>query len=420
MDKPKKIPYALTNFERIRTENYLYVDKTRFIEMLESENSQYHFLIRPRKFGKSLFLSVLEHYYDLRFKDRFEELFGDLYIGQNPTEQANSYFVMNFDFSGLDSSDVESFKISFTETIRNNMEMFFTQHRYILKNTDELKKQLAERSTVGAYIEFAFDIINNYGKKAYVIIDEYDHFANDVIAKGSPILLNREGAYQYQESIWANSITRDFYETLKKGTKTVVDKIFVTGITPIMLDDLTSGFNISNNMSLEPRYNEILGLTRAEVEWVMEQIQLDKSLITVDMEQMYNGYLFNEKAENKLFNSTMILYYFLQLKNNGKDIKYFIDDNLKTDYGRLRNLFNRHDNKQKIRELSENNSISGSVIKQFSMELIHEDKNFFSLLFYMGLVTIDNSVPQKTALKIPNYSVKNFAKLLTQTGTITE
>jgi len=186
MDKPKKIPYALTNFERIRTENYLYVDKTRFIEMLENEATQYHFLIRPRRFGKSLFLSVLEHYYDLRFKDRFAELFGDLYIGQNPTEQANDYFVMNFDFSGLDSSDVESFKVSFTETIRNNMEMFFTQHRFILKNTDELKKQLAERSTVGSYIEFAFDIINNYGKKAFVIIDEYDHFA-------SPSLLGRVG-----------------------------------------------------------------------------------------------------------------------------------------------------------------------------------------------------------------------------------
>ena len=145
MDKPKKIPYALANFESIRTENYLYVDKTRFIEMLESENSKYHFLIRPRKFGKSLFLSVLEHYYDLRFKDRFEELFGDLYIGQNPTEKVNNYFVMNFDFSGLDSSNVNSFKISFTETIRNNMEMFFTQHRFILKNTDELKKTISRK-----------------------------------------------------------------------------------------------------------------------------------------------------------------------------------------------------------------------------------------------------------------------------------
>jgi Protein of unknown function (DUF1703)./Predicted AAA-ATPase. len=410
MDKPKKIPYALTNFESIRTENYLYVDKTRFIEMLENENSKYHFLIRPRKFGKSLFLSVLEHYYDLRFKDRFQELFDDLYIGQNPTEKANSYFVMNFDFSGLDSSDVESFKISFTETIRNNMEMFFIQHDNIFTDVDDLIRQLAERNTVGAYIEFAFGMVKKHGQKAFVIIDEYDHFANDVIAKGcpSPALPNRERANQYQESIWANSITRDFYETLKKASKTVVDKIFVTGITPIMLDDLTSGFNISNNISLQSEYNEILGLTRDEVEWVMEQIQLDKSLITVDLEQMYDGYLFNEYAENKLFNSTMILYYFLELKRSGKKIKYFIDDNLKTDYGKLRNLINKHDNKQKIRDLAENNSVPGNVIKQFSMELIHEDKNFFSLLFYMGLVTIDNSNPLKLALKIPNYSVKTM------------
>ena len=157
----------------------------------------------------------------------------------------------------------------------------------LIKQVETLKKELNKLNDVRAYIGFAFDIIKSFGKKAFVIIDEYDHFANDVIAKGEPLSKD-----QYQESIWANSITRDFYETLKIGTETVIDKIFVTGITPIMLDDLTSGFNISNNMSLEPRYNEILGLTRAEVEWVMEQIQLDKSLITVDLEQMYDGYLF--------------------------------------------------------------------------------------------------------------------------------
>ena len=417
MDTPKKIPYALTNFERIRTENYLYVDKTCFIEMLENEASQYHFLIRPRKFGKSLFTSVLEHYYDLRFKDRFQELFGDLYIGKNPTKQANSYFVMKFNFSGINSSGIENFKMSFTSAIKGSILNFLTVHKSDIKQVKALRQELNKLNDVRAFIEFAFDIINNHDKKAFVIIDEYDHFANDVIALGnpspalrslSPTLPDREGESQYRESIWANSITRDFYETLKIGTETVVDKIFVTGITPIMLDDLTSGFNISNNMSLEPRYNEILGLTMAEVEWVMEQIQLDKSLITVDLEQMYDGYLFHRNAENKLFNSTMILYYFQGLLNSGKDFEYFIDDNLKTDYGRLRNLFNQHDNKQKLRELAENNSIPGNIIKQFSMGLIHEDKNFFSLLFYMGLVTIDNSDPVNYSLKIPNYSIKTM------------
>jgi len=184
--------------------------------------------------------------------------------------------------------------------------------------------------------------------------------------------------------------------------------MFVTGITPVMLDDLTSGFNISNNLSLKSAYNEILGLTREEVEWVIEQIGLDKSLISVDIEKMYNGYLFHEKAENKLFNSTMILYYFYGLLRNGKNLKYLIDDNLKIDYGRIRKLINQHDNKEKLRELIENDFVSEEVIKQFSMAVIHEDKNFFSLLFYMGLVTIDNSNPLNPGFKIPNYSIKTM------------
>jgi hypothetical protein len=401
--KAKKIPYGQTNFEKIRANNYLYVDKTRFIEQIENEATDFHFLIRPRKFGKSLFTSVLEHYYDIRFTDKFQELFGDLYIGKNPTPKRNSYFVMKFNFSGLDTSGVESFKISFTEQIRNSIEIFFNDHKDVLKNYQDLKKELSQRSTVRTYIEFAFSIIKNINQKIYVIIDEYDHFANDIIAKGTQLSKN-----QYQETVWANSITKDFYETLKIGSESVVDKIFVTGITPIMLDDLTSGFNISNNLSIEERYNEILGLTREEVNWVMEQICLNKSLISIDIEKMYDGYLFNKHSTNKLFNATMIFNYFKGLLDTGKKFECLVDDNLKTDYGRIRNLINRHQNKEKLRELMDNNSVSEDVVKRFSIEKIHEDKNFFSLLFYMGLVTIDNSNPRKVALKIPNYSIKTM------------
>jgi hypothetical protein len=175
-----------------------------------------------------------------------------------------------------------------------------------------------------------------------------------------------------------------------------------------MLDDLTSGFNISSNLSVDVHYNEILGLTHDEVEWVMEQICLDKSLISVDMEEMYDGYLFNENAENRLFNSTMIFHYLKELLKNGKKIKQLIDNNLKTDYGRIRNLINRHGNREKLRELIESNFAGVEIIDQFSIELIHEDKNFFSLLFYMGLVTIDNSNPLNIGLKIPNYSIKTM------------
>ena len=412
MSERKRIPYLHTNFEKIRTEGYLYVDKTRFIEQLENEETGFHFLIRPRKFGKTLFLSVLEHYYDIRFANDFQKLFGDLYIGQKPTERKNSYFVLKFNFSALDSSDVESFKISFKEAIRDSIVDFIANHKFLIENYKELEQKVDTFNNVRSYINFAFKIINDYGKKAYVIIDEYDHFANDIIAKGkySPPLEGQGSSTkdQYEESIWANSLTRDFYETLKIGTETVIDRIFVTGITPIMLDDLTSGFNISNNISLEPAYNEILGLTREEVDWVMEQIQLDKSLIGIDIEQMYNGYLFNKHATTKVFNSTMIFNYFHGLFKYGKNFENLVDKNLKTDYGRIRNLINQHDNKEKLRELVENYSVQTEIIDQFSIIKVHEDKNFFSLLFYMGLVTIDNSNPLNIGLKIPNYSVKTM------------
>ena len=403
MKQPKQIPYSITNFEKIRDENYLYVDKTRFIETLENEATEYHFLLRPRKFGKSLFLSVLEHYYDIRFKDSFEKLFGEFYIGQNPTPKRNSYFVMKFDFSGLDTSTVEDFKISFTEAIKMSIKSFFVEHQDEIENYKELIQELNSLDKVRSYIEFAFSIINEFKKKAYIIIDEYDHFANDIIAKGTQLSKN-----QYQESIWANSITKDFYETLKAGSKSVIDKMFVTGITPIMLDDLTSGFNISNNLSVKQKYNEILGLTRKEVDWVIEQAGVDKSMITFDIEKMYNGYLFHEDAENKLFNSTMIFNYLYGLISEGKRFKYIVDDNLKIDYGRIRHLINKFDNKEKLLELIENNYVGGGIIKQFSIEKIHEEKNFFSLLYYMGLITIDVTNPVRKRLAIPNYSVKTI------------
>jgi hypothetical protein len=379
------------------------VDKTRFIEMLENEPTKFHFLIRPRKFGKSLFLSVLDHYYDIRYKDKFDQLFGDLYIGKNPTPKRNSLFVLNFDFSGIDTSSIEKFDVAIKEKVENQSEMFLRTHDNVIEDTEEQILVLRSKNTVSSYLEFIFSLSQKYKRKVFVIIDEYDHFANDMMASGTYL-----GENQYKKTVWAGSQVRDFYETLKANSKTVIDKIFITGITPIMLDDLTSGFNISKNLSLQKKYNEILGFTKDEVELIIEKCGIDKSLINNDIEKLYNGYLFNEEATNKLYNSTMIFNYFNEVKDTNGNVKNLIDDNLKTDYGRIKNLINKHDNKQKLRELIENKSITASIINQFSIEYIHEEKNFFSLLYYMGLVTIDNSNPLKVALKIPNYSIKTI------------
>ncbi|MDR0763222.1 MAG: AAA family ATPase, partial [Bacteroidales bacterium] len=218
---PKKIPYGQSNFEKIMLGNYLYVDKTKYIEMLENESNDYNFLIRPRKFGKSLFLSTLWNYYDIAQKDKFEQLFGNLYIGKHPTGSQNSLFVLRFSFAGIDTTSEEKFAESFTASVKVDVISFITEHRNIILDFEQKKAEVYQKKTVKEYVKYAFDIAESFNKKCFVIIDEYDHFANDLIAIGT-----RLSNEQYKSAIWANSVVRDFYETLKDATQTVIDKIF--------------------------------------------------------------------------------------------------------------------------------------------------------------------------------------------------
>ena len=288
-------------------------------------------------------------------------------------------------------------------TILQAVLIFLNDHEDFIENVDDLVIELRKLTNVSSYLDFIFSIIKKQKSNVFVIIDEYDHFANDMIAEGKYL-----GEDIYKKTVWAGSQIRDFYETLKTASESVIEKIFITGITPIMLDDLTSGFNISYNLSLKEKYNDILGFTKEEVELIIKECGIDKPLINVDIECLYDGYLFNANAENKLYNSTMIFNYFHEFSDEKGNVKNLVADNLKTDYGRIQNLINQHDNKEKLRQLADNKPISEEVIKQFSIMKIHEDKNFFSLLFYMGLITIDNSNPNKIGLKIPNYSVKTI------------
>jgi len=392
----------MSNFETLITENYYYVDKTRFIELLENESNNIIFFTRPRKFGKSLFLTTLSHYYNVCEADKFDKLFGDLYIGKNPTPLRNSFVMVNLDFSGIDTTNEKRFAESFSGKIQNNVitQMYLYEKHY----PDEVKELLSnsDRYSGVKAINMLFDFAAKLGCKAYVIIDEYDHFANDVIALGSNV-----GDELYRRMTGANSIVRDFYETLKAGTKTVVDRVFMTGITPIMLDDMTSGFNVSNNISKNAQYNELLGFTQEEVDTMIDSLEIKKEQLTIDLKLMYNGYLFHEYAQNQVYNPSMMLYYCDNVMRLGHYAsKYVIDDNLKTDYGRLRRLIEPEENRKKIMEIIENNTIGSVVIDKFSLQDLTQNRAFISLLYYMGLLTIDTSTPGKMQLKIPNYSIR--------------
>ena len=393
-----RLPYGNSNFESIRTENYIYIDKTRYIEMLESENNKNQFFIRPRKFGKSLFLSMLSHYYDLLGSDRFKELFSGLYIGDNPTPRKNSYAVMEFDFSGIDTSTPENFRKSFAGKVQSTVQQFLSSYKSVFEQSNRLINDIDNKQPGVGAMELAYRVVRDANVKLFIIIDEYDHFANDLIALG--------GSDVYKQMVLANGIVRDFYETLKIGTKTVVDRIFITGISPVMIDDLTSGFNIAVNLSLNTDYNNMMGFTEQEVERLMDDTGINRVLITVDMKWYYNGYLFNGEATDRIYNPSMMLYFFNQIITERKVPVNIIDDNLKTDYGRLQRLIRNEANRNTLMQIVKDEGIMAEVKSKFSIDNLYDDDYFISLLFYMGLLTIEKQIMGMVWLTIPNYSIK--------------
>ncbi|MDR0303738.1 MAG: ATP-binding protein [Chitinispirillales bacterium] len=394
----KKIPYGLSNFADLIKLNYAYVDKTRFIEFLENENNPYQFFIRPRRFGKSLFLTVLENYYDLNRKDKFEDIFGNLYIGVRQTHEQGKYAVIQFDFSGLNTESRDEFKLSFSNRVQETVRLFLEIYKNIFPNWETLLNSLnIQRPGLGA-IDLIYTAAANANVPIFIIIDEYDHFANNLIAMGKT----------YKDEVKAGGIVRTFYESLKTGTKSVVKRIFITGMNPMMINDLTSGFNMSTDYSLYPKYNEMFGFTREEVEWLMQETGIDKNLIKIDMEYYYNGYMFSGNAENKVYNPQMILYLFNQISISGEQPKQIVDTNLRTDYERLRRLAENENNRNKLLRITQDGGILGDIAEKFSLDKLESEEYFISLLFYLGMLTNGGTAEGQTYLKIPNYSIKTL------------
>ncbi|EIW00658.1 ATP-binding protein [Thermoanaerobacter siderophilus] len=397
----KKIPYGMSNFRAMREEGYLYVDKTMYIEKIENLNSKYLFFIRPRRFGKSLFLSTLENYYDINNEEDFEKLFGDLYIGKNPTKLKNSYMILKLNFSGLDTGNRDRLEISFKQNLIDSISSFLNKYQSIFKDIDEIKEHVKEKSDIKSIINQLIEEVEKVGKKVYLIIDEYDHFANDIIAMGDNEF--------YREIVRASGFVRDFYETLKIGTESVIDRIFITGISPIMLDDLTSGFNIALNVTMDLSLNEMLGFTEEEVVKILEEVGIEeKENLINNLRELYDGYKFNKNAKTRVYNPDMVLYFLAQYKNTGGYPEYLIDDNVKTDYGRLNRLTMNEENKVLLERIIKEEGIVAEIVTKFSFDRMYDEEYFVSLLFYMGLLTIERQEKTRLFLKIPNYVIKTI------------
>ena len=402
------IPYGWANFEAIRREGCLYVDKTRFLHALEQE--RYAFLIRPRRFGKSLWAAVLTSYYDRNRADRFDALFGGTDIGRRPTPNRGRYVILHFDFSAFDNT---------LETLRERFETYcFIELRHALERNGDLfpepvRERILAHPSVDAKFRELFLYAGDRGIPLYVVIDEYDNFANTVLA--------HRGPEAYQSFTHGGGFYRNFFAALKAGAGQAgsLERLFITGVSPITMDDVTSGFNIGANVSLDPRFNELLGFTEAEVRGLLEQyrelgaFEQDVNEALDVMREWYDGYRFAEEAETTLYNTDMVLYYLKHWVLNGHGPRELIDVNVRIDYGKLRHLLvtgrRLNGNFDLLREVIGEEQVESELRGSFPLERLTQRENFLSLLHYFGLLSIRGVAAGGTPrLGVPNQTVRQL------------
>ena len=395
----KKLPYGISDYGRLVENDYYYIDKTKYIEELENLSEPYIIFLRPRKFGKTLFTSTLENYYDIKKVDEFEKLYGNTYIGKNPTKLKNSYHILKFNFSGIDTSDEEKTMKGFKEKVTISITGFVNKY-----NIDFfVNPELSTEGLLGSLIE-AFKT-QREKEKIYVIIDEYDHFANELLGFNTN---------QFKNLVSKNGKVRKWYETLKEGTESVIDRIFITGVAPITLDSLTSGFNIGADITQSPKFNEMMGFTKAELVKMMEDIEItkeeQKELLPI-MKENYDGYKFSVDGKEKIYNSNMCLYFLNRYLEQRKVPTQLIDVNIASDYsklGRMLDLCKGNEREKIIEKTVSGEGIIGEITAKFNPAIEFTEKDLVSMLFYLGYLTIDDDVAGYPRLNIPNRVMKEI------------
>ena len=392
-----KVPYGEADFYKIRTSGYIYIDKTNYLEKLE-ENSKVIYT-RPRRFGKSMLTSMLSYYYDINQKENFEKLFKGLYVYDNPTEYRNSYYVMNLNFSGMNVDESETLE---------NIEKMFDDKVYDALNTFikiyKLEITINRDRKAAGMLAKVLSEFRNLGKenKIYIIVDEYDHFTNGML-KGD--------AKRFLKILGDGGFVRAFYEVIKEYLEIPnppLERFFATGVTPLTLDSMTSGFNIATKLTNNPLFTAMCGLTDEEVMQAIEMAGItgeEKAKAYNKMKENYDGYRFNKFDNNHLFNTTLVMYYLRDLTQIGIPPENLVDGNLAATGSKIENiagLINREENYKVLNELLMDGEIDGTIVDDFELENHFDRNDFLSMLFYNGYITI-KKVGVRLKLGIPNF-----------------
>ena len=416
MNEAKRIPYGMMNFVAVREDNCYYVDKTRFIEKVEKAN-KYFFFIRPRRFGKSLTMSMLRHYYDINAVDKFDRLYGDLYIGKHPTPDHNTYLIIHLNFAVV-NADLGNYRSALDAHCRTEFSIFCERYSRLLPSN--LKANLLKEDGAVNQLDLLYKVCNEAGQKIYLFIDEYDHFTNHILSDAARL-------DEYKCETHGTGYLRTFFDTIKAGTDSSIERVFITGVSPVTLDDLTSGFNIGTNYSLSYSFNEMVGFTEQEVREMLTYYgKHHKFNHTIDelieiMKPYYDNYCFSEEAygATTMYNSNMVLSFLSKyIGNRCRMPKRMLDENIRVDYNKLRMLIRKdkefaHD-ASTIQSLVSDGYVTGELKEGFPAEEIANNDNFVSLLYYFGMVTIGGTDMGDTKFVIPNEVVREqiFSYLL--------
>lgn len=400
----KLLPYGVADFATVIEQNLYYVDKTMFIPELEKQPRNL-FFIRPRRFGKSIFLSMLYSYYDCTQSHKFQSLFGNLWIGQHPTPLQGKYQVLFLDFSQI-TGNIDKLETKFNSYLSINLDAFVRQYSEYYQA--EMEEILAQED-FEEKMELIFKAAKAHQYHLYLIIDEYDNFTN--------VILNERGENVYHAITHADGFYRDVFKKFKGN----FERIFMMGVSPVTLDDVTSGFNIGWSISIKPEFDEMLGFSTTDVVEMFTyykehgSIPADSDIdaIVNDMKPWYDNYCFAKQAlkkKTRMFNCDMVLYYLRNYMDAGCPPEEMIDPNTRTDYGKMKKLlqFDKLDGERKgiIRKIAEEEQIVTQLYESFSAYQIPKAEIFPSLLFYYGMLTIKGTRGSKLILGIPNNNVR--------------
>ncbi|NMQ19647.1 AAA family ATPase [Candidatus Competibacter phosphatis] len=407
-----RFPYGIADFRKIREEGYFYVDRSDRIALLEETGSQLLFL-RPRRFGKSLWLSTLENYYDLARADDFEQLFGGLKIGQNPTPRHNRYFILNLNFSVVDPhGDSDAVRASLFHHLNIQIKAMMARYGDWLEGRVDI-----EPDDGIASFQSLTSAISQTPYKLYLLVDEYDNFANEVMI--SPW----RGTDRYQRLVENEGTIKTFFKAVKAGAEgRGVDRVFLTGISPVVLSDMTSGYNVAEDLSQRPRFHDLCGFTETELRVALDTVavahdlgagQVDTALTL--MRDFYNGYRFTPQRDERVYNPTLVLYFLKRLAEDGVFPTRLLDDNLAMDRNRIQYVARLpHGEALVNRALNPAEPLAvAQLVNRFGVQdMLTAPKNpdfLATLLYYFGVLTLaGRDALGKLQLAIPNQVIRKL------------